>query len=256
MKGFGAYLLLEMRRTVRSVQFLVFAIGFPLVFYLLFSAMFGAQTLGTVSANVYLMVSMGAYGAMGAAINANSARLAAERTTGWSRDLRVTPLGIGAYTAVKTVLAFVLALPGFAVVAAAAVLVHHVAAARPTWWTSTAATWLDLFALMWLGSLPFAVLGVLLGYVFNAESAQAGSMIVYLGLALLGAMWIPIRVMPSTLAHVALWLPSYRYADLGWRVVAGQPASGADVAILAAYALGMAVLAGQLYRRDEARNYA
>ena len=248
MKGFGAYLLLEMRRTVRSVQFLVFAIGFPLVFYLLFSAMFGAQTLGTVSANVYLMVSMGAYGAMGAAINANSARLAAERTTGWSRDLRVTPLGIGAYTAVKTVLAFVLALPGFAVVAAAAVLVHHVGLA--------AATWLDLFALMWLGSLPFAVLGVLLGYVFNAESAQAGSMIVYLGLALLGAMWIPIRVMPSTLAHVALWLPSYRYADLGWRVVAGQPASGADVAILAAYALGMAVLAGQLYRRDEARNYA
>jgi len=248
VKGFGAYLLLEMRRTVRSVQFLVFAIGFPLVFYLLFSAMFGAQTLGTVSANVYLMVSMGAYGAMGAAINANSARLAAERTTGWSRDLRVTPLGIGAYTAVKTVLAFVLALPGFAVVAAAAVLVHHVGLA--------AATWLDLFALMWLGSLPFAVLGVLLGYVFNAESAQAGSMIVYLGLALLGAMWIPIRVMPSTLAHVALWLPSYRYADLGWRVVAGQPASGADVAILAAYALGMAVLAGQLYRRDEARNYA
>jgi len=248
VKGFGAYLLLEMRRTVRSVQFLVFAIGFPLVFYLLFSAMFGAQTLGTVSANVYLMVSMGAYGAMGAAINANSARLAAERTTGWSRDLRVTPLGIGAYTAVKTVLAFVLALPGFAVVAGAAVLVHHVGLA--------AATWLDLFALMWLGSLPFAVLGVLLGYVFNAESAQAGSMIVYLGLALLGAMWIPIRVMPSTLAHVALWLPSYRYADLGWRVVAGQPASGADVAILAAYALGMAVLAGQLYRRDEARNYA
>ena len=41
------------------------------------------------------------------------------------------------------------------------------------------------------GIIPFAVLGVLLGYATDPQSAQGATMIIYFGLSILGGMWFP-----------------------------------------------------------------
>lgn len=248
MNGVGGFLGLEIRRTLRSVPYLLFTVGFPLMFYLLFTSMFGKGTSGAgVSYSAYLMVSMVAYGALGAALNANGVRLATERSSGWSRQLRVTPLGPSAYITVKALTAILVTLPSFVVVGLAAHFAHGV--------DLSAGQWLTLAACVVLGSIPFAVLGVLLGYVFDWSAGQAGTQIVYFGLALLGGLWIPARFMPQALQGIAHWMPSYYFADLGWRVIARQAIPAADLGILAAYTLGFLILAAQRYRSAEAREY-
>jgi hypothetical protein len=50
------------------------------------------EQIGGVPASVWYLASSAALGAIGAAISGSGARLAAERSSGWVRQLRVTPL--------------------------------------------------------------------------------------------------------------------------------------------------------------------
>ena len=252
MKGFATYLWMEIRRTVRNGRYLTFTIGFPVGFYLLFSALYGRQTagnaLGGLSFNTLYMVSMCAYGAMGAALTSNGARLAAERSGGWTRQLRVTPLTPAAYVLARMATAICVALPAVLLVGLSGVLVHHVHLAG--------SAWVGLIAGIWLGTIPFAALGVFLGYALDSESAYGGVMIVYFGLAILGGLWFPYAIMPHGMQLAARILPGYHYASLGWNAVAGRGPGWRNLAILAAYTAVFALAAAWRYRRDEAREYA
>ena len=57
------------------------------------------------------MVSMASFGAMVAALNAGGTRLAAERASGWTRQLRVTPLPGWSYVMTKISASMVMVLP-------------------------------------------------------------------------------------------------------------------------------------------------
>ena len=57
---------------------------------------------------LYYMVGMASWGAMGAA-TAGGARIAAERSIGWVRQLRITPLSIRTYFGAKVLSGYVLA---------------------------------------------------------------------------------------------------------------------------------------------------
>jgi ABC-2 type transport system permease protein len=248
VRSFLRFVGFEILRVIRNPRYLIFAVGFPVVFYLLFSSIYGRYRVDGAAYSAYLMVSMAAYGALGASLNANGTRLSMERATGWARQLRVTPLGPAAYIAAKGVMALAVALPAFLLVAITAAVANHV--------SLSLAMWLRLGVSVWLGTAPFAVLGVLLGYLFDAESSQGGTMIVYLGLSLLGGLWIPVAVMPALLRHLATWTPSYRYADVAWSLLAHRAPPASDLWVLAAYGVAFALLAAWRYRRDETRQYA
>ncbi len=252
MNGFLAYLWLEIRRTLRNGRYLVFTLGFPAGFYLIFTSLYGNQRVGggaaAVSFAAIYMVSMAAYGAMGAALNSNGAALAAERAGGWPRQLRVTPLAPAAYVVGKAAMALLVALPALALVALLGHFVHHV--------QLTGGQWLGFLLATWIGTIPFAILGVLLGYLFDAQSAQGGSMIVYLGLSLLGGMWFPYQIMPHAMRVLARILPSYHYASLGWNAIAGHWVGWNNLLVLALYAVVFGVIAMRRYRRDEAQEFA
>lgn len=249
MNGFWSYLSLETRRTLRNGRYLVFTLGFPAGFYLLFTMLYGKEASGTgYHFDTIYMVSMAAYGALGAALNSNSVALATERAGGWSRQLRVTPLGPMAYVLGKMATAVLMALPALLLVSLLGVLIHHVQMSLSDWGIFLAATW--------IGTIPFALLGILMGYALDPQSAQGGMMIVYFGLSILGGMWFPYQIMPHTMQVMARILPSYHFAALGWNATTGQGIGWGNVAILAAYTLLFAFGAMRAYRRDEARQYA
>ncbi len=243
------YLKLEVLRVLRNARFLIFTIGFPLGFYLLFVSMYGgAGRVGGLPMDAYFLVSMASFGTLGAALNSAGTRLAIERAGGWTRQLRVTPLSAGRYVATKGLSAMLSAVPGLALVALAAGLLDHLALPF--------GTWARILAVAWLGALPFATLGILLGYLFDSESAQSGVMVTYFGLSILGGLWIPFQMLPSVLQDIGRALPSYYLVHLGWGTLAGAPPSLRDIGVLAAYAAAFAVLAMWRFRRDEHREYA
>ena len=69
------FLILEMRRSLRDVRYLVLAVALPIGLYLLFAGLFGShgqQALG-LPQPTELMVAMVAYGAMWAVFSATGA---------------------------------------------------------------------------------------------------------------------------------------------------------------------------------------
>lgn len=240
---FAHYLALEIRRTVRDRRFVIFTIVVPVAFYLLWTAVYGkgSGTLDGLSVKVYLMVSMGCFGAVGASLSSTGARLAAERQGGWLRRLRATPLRPWTVILVKTVAAMTLALPSVVCVGLVAALAEGV--------RLPAAYWVALAALTWIGALPFAALGVLIGSLMGPDAAQPLTIGVYMLMSALGGLWWPVSILPKGLRTVAHVLPSDHYAGLARTLAAGHGPGLTDVAVLAAWAAGLALAAVIAYRR-------
>ena len=188
--AFGRF---EVGRLLRSWKFLAITVGFPVIFYILF---LGNQTAGhvvdgTVPWHVYLMVTMSSFGALVAALNAGGTRLSMERASGWARQLRITPIPSWSYVATKVVASMFVVLPVIVLVEAVGAGFGDV--------RLTAAQWVGLTVLMWATSLPFAVLGVFIGFLVAPEAAfpvVTGLMFI---LGYFGGLFTPVDQMPGSL---------------------------------------------------------
>lgn len=236
------YLGLEIRRAVRNRQFLLFTVALPLVLFLIYAQLYGDGSLGGLSSTGYLMTSMAAFGAMVGAMSAGT-RIALERKSGWNRQLRLTPLRPGSYLLAKGAVGVLLALPALGLVYLAGVIMGVDAPAGQLL-ASAIGTWLAV--------VPFAVLGIAIGYAANPDSAQGLFSLTFLGLSLFGGVWIPVEVMPRVMADFAHALPSYW---LG--VVARGPIGGGvdwlAIPVLAGWTLLLGLLVMRRYRTDTAR---
>jgi ABC-2 type transport system permease protein len=245
---FGAYLQLEARRKLRDRRFLVLAAFFPIVLYLVYTAVIGkgeAQPeIDGMPWTAFFMVSMAGYGAMGAAMTW-AATIALERRTGWVRQLRATPLPPVGYVLVKVLVTLLTIVPAVVLITLVGRVVNNV--------ELPLGTWIELVLVIVLGSIPFAALAVALGYSLRPENGQPVSMLLYFGLALLGGMFAPLDSFPDAIATIGRMLPSYRLVNLGWSVLAGVPIDPADVLILAAWTVAFGALALYRYRADEQR---
>ena len=116
------------------------------------------------------------------------------------------------------------------------------------------AQWLAVILLLWVGSIPFAVLGIGLGYACRSETAQAVNFLVYFGMAAIGGLWFPLSVFPAWLQTVGRLTPAHAYADLSRRVASmHDSAIPTDLATLGAWFLLFSLFAAYAYRRSSAR---
>jgi ABC-2 type transport system ATP-binding protein len=231
-----SYLPLEVARAVRDVRYVVLALAAPVGFYLLFAAIFsGKATGGGLPASVEVMVAMAAFGAEWGALSATAPRLARDRERGWLDVLAVTPLSAAQILAARICAAMIASLPAVVLVGLAARLAHGVQLAAGQWG-------LGLIAL-WLGVLPFVMLGIAIGTMTDSTTAYGLTMALFFALAALGGLWVPPPVLPATLRQVARALPSYNQADLGWRIAAGDAPTATSVAVLAAWTVALAAIA-------------
>jgi ABC-2 type transport system permease protein len=243
------FLGFELRRVLRTPSFLIWTLAFPVAFYLVSyhnptNNVHAIRTYGSTWP-VHFMVSMCAWTAVSAAFNSGGGRLAAERANGWTRQLRLTPLPSWAYSAGKV-------LTGASLALVASLLLALIAGgvARPG---LSAGTWAAVILACWLGSLPFAAIGIFLGLTATSSTAQPIMIATTLVLNVLGGLLVPLQAFPQWLRDVAGFLPTNRLGDLGWNAVAHRPFDPADVAVLAIYGAVFAALAAWRYRTDQER---
>ncbi|GLW05991.1 ABC transporter [Microtetraspora sp. NBRC 13810] len=237
----GSLLRLEIARTFRNPVSMVFLIGFPLALYLLWTKVLPVSAgTGITDFAAYSMVSMATYGSLGGALFIGGA-IALERTGGWLRQLAVTPLPGHGYVVAKLVAGMLGVLPSIVAVLAAGAALGGVRLAGTTW--------VVLVPLIWLGVLPFAALGVALGYSLAGQSANMAMIVVYFGLSVLGGLWVPVEALPDGLRAVAEYSPAYQAGSLGWRALDGLAPTGTAVAVLAGWTLLFCALAVWRYRR-------
>jgi ABC-2 type transport system permease protein len=238
------YIRYELVRVLRNRRFVALSLGFPLVLYYLIAGPNRSETdLGGsgVSAPLYLMVGLAAFGTMNAVIS-GGARIAFDRSLGWTRQLRLTPLSPRRYLATKILVAYVTALMTILVLAFAGTTLGVRLSAR---------SWAETVALLLVGLLPFAALGIVLGHVLAPDSLGPAVGGLTALLSILGGVWFPIS---NGFLHVlAQALPSY------WLVQASHVASGGRAwgalgwLVVAVWTIVLGALAAWAYRRDTQR---
>lgn len=238
---------LETVRMLRDPKYLALAVGAPIGFYLLFSTLFGGgRTIpGQLPGVVEIAVAMAAFGAIWSAISTTGPRLAEERQIGWIEQLRSMPIPGWQMLTAKLAASFLTALPAIVLVCLTAIVVKGA--------SLTPGQWLSLIAVVWVGSLTFSAMGILLGLVLPAELAFPASYGLYLAGSALGGLWVPPSVMPAGMKDVAVWLPTYHLANLGWAVAGGNTPPLLSVLNLIGWTALFAIGALVAFRRPRLR---
>ncbi|MGH3436735.1 MAG: ABC transporter permease [Sciscionella sp.] len=240
------YLVLETKRALRSPRALMFIVAMPVLYFFIFQGLYGGQQINNsgVTYTAYLMCSMAAFGAFMATVFTGS-RTAVERSVGWQRQLRLTPLSPLGYLAAKATVGMLVALVPVILVSLAGALIDGV--------SLSPAAWLQVVLGVWVAALPFAALGLLIGQLATAETMQIYSVVTMLLCGFLGGLWIPVTLFPTWLASISKILPSYWLAEVGHGALLGNHDIGTAVLVLAAWTLVLGAAVMARYRRDSAR---
>jgi ABC-2 type transport system permease protein len=239
----STYLRYEVLRNFRNFRFLFLTLAFPLVLYVAVTSANRHTVFDGTAFSLYFMVAMATLGTM-AGVVSSAAVIAAERSSGWTRQMRITPLGTGTYFGAKVVNAYLRALLTIVVLC----LVGTAFGVR-----LSAAQWLTVGGLLLVGLVPFTVLGVLLGHVLSPDaSAPAVGGIVTL-FALLGGVYGFNIATAGALFDVIKALPSYWLVQAGKTALRGGGWPAEAWVVLAAWTAVLAVLAVNVYRRDTSR---
>jgi ABC-2 type transport system permease protein len=239
------YMRYELLRTLRNRRFFLLSLGFPLILYFVIASpnrhVRNFDGSG-ISFPLYYMVGMAAFGTMSAMLSCG-ARIAAERAVGWNRQLRITPLSPRAYFRVKVITGYMMA---------AITLLALYVAGTSLGVSLKASEWLEMTALILVGLVPFAALGIMLGHMLTPDSigpALGGGVSL---LALLGGIWFPISG-HGFLPELAQYIPSYWLARASHVAVGGAAWSAKGWIVMAAWTVLLSGLAARAYRRDTGR---
>jgi ABC-2 type transport system permease protein len=98
-----------------------------------------------------------------------------------------------------------------------------------------------------LGVMPFCALGLLLGTLLNGSAAPAVVNLIYMPMALLSGLWLPLHMLPSVVERIAPLWPAWHLSQLALKIV-GQD-SGRPVAMHVAVLLGFTAICLLLAQR-------
>jgi ABC-2 type transport system permease protein len=150
--------------------------------------------------------------------------VASDRLSGWLRVKKVSAAPIGAVVAGK----LLAALP-YAVGVLLALSVTSLAISGPTMGFGT---WLALMGVLLLGSLPFALFGLAVGFVTSANATAAVLNAVFFPMVVASGLWFPLEMMPGFVQGLAPFLPTYHLGQLAAAQFDGGPVLSHVLALL------------------------
>jgi ABC-2 type transport system permease protein len=233
------YLRYEVLRTWRNRRFMLFSLVFPLVLLLAVAGPHRNLKIENIPFPLYYMTGMITWGSMVAVIS-SGARIAAERSVGWTRQLRVTPLPTWSYFNAKIFCGYMMAALSIAVLAAAGTSVGV---------RLDAQQWIVMIALVLVGLIPFAVMGIMFGHLLKIDSLGPAIGGVTSLFALLGGAYGPL-VSSGALFNVVKALPSYWLVQAGRTALHGGGWPLEAWIVIAVWSVVLSVLAVRVYRHD------
>lgn len=227
---------------LRLPAYLVPTLGFPTMFYVFFAVPHADGDRAGAT-----MAYFAGFAVLGVALFQFGVGIAAERASPWERYLRTLPAGAAARFGGRLISAL-----GFGSVAATLV----VAASQVlTPAELGAAAWLALGLTLTVGSIPFALLGIAIGYLASPRAALPLANVTYLALAYAGGLWTTPQELPRSVEVVSPALPTRAFGDALLAAATPRPWTLGPCAILTAYAVTFAAAALWGYRRDEGQRF-
>ena len=224
---------------MRTPAFTIPTLVFPLMFYLFF----GVAMSFSPAAPTYLLATYGVFGLIGPSLFGFGVGFATERDRGALLLKQTTPMPAAAYLLARVAAALVF---GVVIVTGLFLLGAYAADVTLYRWQ-----WFALAGVQLSSAIPFCALGLAIGAWVKAQSAIAIVNLVYLPMAFLSGLWMPIAVLPSFLQNVAIVFPAYHQAQLALKVINMDEgtSAGIHVLIISIFTVVFLIIAAVGFRR-------
>lgn len=230
----------ELRAIVREPTALFFSIVFPVAMFVLFVAMWGRES-GTAGLPVgtTMLATFGTFGVLSVTFFNPGLSVAGDRERGWLRAKRVspTPLPLSLTSKVAAALPY----------AVGVLLAMTLAAGLTGTLDASGATVARLVLALVVGSLPFALFSLAVGFRASTNAGVAILQAIMFPMVIASGLWFPLEALPTAVQTLAPFLPTYHLAQLGLAQLSGQAGLDHLAALLVTGAVG-AVLATVSYR--------
>lgn len=225
----------ELLAILREPTALFFSVLMPVLFFTMFTAMFG----GEGPADASMIAPYGTFAALAVVMMSPGIGLADARERGWLRVKRVsgTPMWV-------TLLAKVLAALPYAVAVLVAMTTAAVLVASMT---IDIAVLARVFLVLVLGALPFALFSLAVGARAGTNASAAILNAALMPMVIVSGLWFPHEIMPDWVASIGELMPTYHLAQLAMAQVEGGPWLG-HLAVLGLTAVVGAATAAFAYR--------
>src|SRR5215471_2307742 len=198
MQAYLAQIRMTLRLVVRNRAALIFGYGFPLVFFFLFSGLFGAGGSGTMAGQVVSMVLT--IGVLGSGFFGAGMQAVQNREQNILRRFKVAPITPAPMLVSAIVASLVSSMPMSVLIVG---LAHRVY--RMPW----PQNWPSLFLFIAIGVVTFCTIGNIVAAVVNSmQEAQLLTNLLYMPMLMLGGAAIPLAIMPQWVQVIAQFLPS------------------------------------------------
>lgn len=193
---------------LRTKAFSLSAIGFPVMFYILFGLVMNRNENMSAGVSVakYLLGGYIAFGALGASIFGIGIGVAMDRNAGWLDLKQASPMPPLAYVLSKCAMAVAFSVIIASILSTLGVTLGHVHLK----WSEFG----EIIGLAAAGAVPFSCLGLAMAFLVPPASAGGIANLIYLPMSFLSGLWVPIKFLPKILQHIAPVFPTFHLAQL------------------------------------------
>ncbi|WP_456279052.1 ABC transporter permease [Bacillus sp. AK128] len=244
MKAFIAQCKVEIIRIVRNRYYVFWSLVMPILFYYIFTNVVNTNLPDQELWQAHYLMSMTTFSVMGTSIMTLGIRLVQERAQGWSMFMKVTPLSETSY--------FIAQMVGQTFIHSLSIIVIFLAGVVLNGVSLTFGQWLLSGLWILVAAAPFLALGSLIGLMKKVETASGVSNLIYMCLAILGGMWMPLDIMPDLMQSIGQWTPSYNFGDGAWSIIRGELPSWINIGILVFFMGFFMILSKYIRTKQEA----
>lgn len=235
----GVELVDELRGIIREPTALFFSILMPVGFFTLFVSIFGNLSAGSVSAGTRMLATFGTFGVLSVTLMNPGIGVAQDREIGWLRAKQVSAVPVPVTLAAKVIAALPYAAGVMGAMTIAAMLTGSMQA--------SAGELLRIVGVLLVGALPFALLGMAVGFQAGANASAAILNATLMPAAVVSGLWMPLYILPEFFGDIARFLPTYHLAQLAVAQLGGGEVIG-HALVLAAMTTVTGALAALSYR--------
>ncbi|MNI31809.1 ABC-2 family transporter protein [compost metagenome] len=234
----------EWLRIYRNPYYVLWSLLMPIMFYFIFTRLVSVESSNPSLWRAHYLMSMTSFSVMGSAIMTLGTRLVQERNQGWSIFMRITPLPGHYYFLSKMFGQMMMHFMTIVFIFIAGYLINGVSLPPLIW----------IYSGLWIliGSLPFLALGTMIGSMKRVDTASGVSNVLYLVLAVMGGMWMPLESMPQIMQNIGIWLPSYNFSNGAWELIRGHAPEMRNILILLVYLILFMILSTYIRKKQEA----
>ncbi|MEO8018596.1 MAG: CIA30 family protein [Pseudomonadota bacterium] len=205
LAAYGGDIRFEFVKMLRTPAFAVPTLLFPAMFYLLFGVLMGSSK-GNGAQALYSFAALSVFGTMAPGLFGFGVSLAFEREYGLLVFKQALPMPPGAYLLARMAMAMIFASIISLLLIVLAKFLGHV----PFSFTEG----LKVYLIGVLGVLPFCAIGLCIGAFVSGQAAPAIVNVIYLPMAFLSGLWVPMPILPHAVQQMAPLWPAFHLAQL------------------------------------------